>query len=40
MNKAFEIIARGRLQRVGYRRFVLGLAQEIGLSGYVKNLSD
>jgi acylphosphatase len=27
----------GRVQRIGYRRFVLDSAQELGLSGYVKN---
>jgi len=33
------ILARvyGRVQRVGYRRFVLDSAQELGLSGYVRN---
>ena len=30
----------GRVQRVGYRRFVLDSAQELGLSGYVKNEKD
>lgn len=27
----------GRVQRIGYRRFVLDSAQELGLSEYVKN---
>ena len=30
----------GRVQRVGYRRFVLDSAQELGLSGYVRNEKD
>jgi acylphosphatase len=30
----------GRVQRVGYRRFVLDTAQELGLTGYVKNEKD
>ncbi len=36
------ILARvyGRVQRVGYRRFVLDSAQELGLSGYVRNEKD
>ena len=29
-----------RAQRVGYRRFVLDSAQELGISGYVKNERD
>jgi acylphosphatase len=30
----------GKVQRVGYRRFVLDTAQELGLTGYVKNEKD
>jgi acylphosphatase len=30
----------GRVQRVGYRRFVLDSAQELGISGYVRNEKD
>ncbi len=30
----------GKVQRVGFRRFALELAQELGLTGYVKNLPD
>jgi acylphosphatase len=30
----------GRVQRVGYKRFVLDSAQELGLSGYVRNEKD
>ena len=38
--KAFQARVYGRVQRVGYRRFVLDSAQELGLSGYVKNERD
>ena len=38
--RAVEAVARGRVQRVGYRRYVLDLAQELGVTGYVKNLDD
>jgi hydrogenase maturation factor HypF (carbamoyltransferase family) len=38
--RAVEAVARGRAQRVGYRRYVLDLAQELGVTGYVKNLDD
>jgi len=38
--RAIRVSVRGRVQRVGYRRFILDLAQELGVSGYVKNLPD
>jgi len=38
--KASKLQVIGRLQRVGYRRYVLDLAQEEGLAGYVKNEND
>ncbi|MEM3397549.1 MAG: acylphosphatase [Nitrososphaerota archaeon] len=38
--KAFLARVYGRVQRVGFRRFVLDSAQELGLSGYVKNEKD
>ena len=38
--RAIRASVRGRVQRVGYRRFILDLAQELGVSGYVKNLPD
>jgi acylphosphatase len=40
MLKAFHVRVYGRVQRVGYRRFILDSAQELGLSGYVKNEKD
>ena len=33
-------IVKGRVQGVGYRYFVIHVAREIGLKGYVKNLMD
>lgn len=33
-------VVRGRVQGVGYRQFALGRAQELGVSGHVRNLSD
>ena len=39
-NKAYSLRIYGRVQRVGFRRYVLDLAQDLNLSGYVKNLSD
>lgn len=38
--KAYELMVRGKVQRVGYRRYLLGLAQELGLAGYVENRPD
>jgi acylphosphatase len=38
--KASLLRVFGRVQRVGYRRFVLDSAQELGLSGYVRNEKD
>jgi acylphosphatase len=38
--KAYKIRVFGRVQRVGYRRYTLDLAQELNLSGYSKNLPD
>lgn len=40
MLKAFQVRIYGRVQRVGYRRFILDSAQELGISGYVKNEKD
>ena len=38
--RAFLAKVCGRVQRVGYRRFVLDSAQELGVAGYVKNEKD
>ncbi|MBI2649537.1 MAG: acylphosphatase [Thaumarchaeota archaeon] len=35
--RASRINVFGRVQRVGYRRFVLDTAQELGVAGYVRN---
>ncbi len=40
MLRAFTIRVLGGVQRVGYRRYVLELAQELGVSGYVENMPD
>ena len=37
---AVRLIVKGRVQRVGFRRYVLDLAQDMGLAGYVKNLPE
>lgn len=34
------IIAKGKVQKVGYRDFVQDIAREIGINGYVENLED
>jgi acylphosphatase len=38
--KAVRVTVRGRVQRVGYRRYLLDTAQEEGISGYVRNMPD
>ncbi|MCX8205278.1 MAG: acylphosphatase [Candidatus Nezhaarchaeota archaeon] len=38
--RAVKLLVKGRVQRVGFRRYALDLAQELGLSGYVKNLPN
>jgi len=38
--RAIRAIVRGRVQRVGLRRYVLELGQELGLAGWVKNRPD
>ncbi|MEM3083762.1 MAG: acylphosphatase [Nitrososphaerales archaeon] len=38
--KASQVIVRGEVQHVGYRRRVSNIARRIGVKGYVKNLSD
>ncbi|MGQ9514354.1 MAG: acylphosphatase [Thermoproteota archaeon] len=38
--KASTVKVEGRVQRIGYKRFVLDVAQELGIYGYVKNERD
>ncbi len=38
--RASKLNVLGRVQRVGYRRFVLDTAQELGVAGYVRNEGD
>ncbi|MEA2032192.1 MAG: acylphosphatase [Euryarchaeota archaeon] len=38
--KRATIIAKGKVQKVGYRDFVQDSARELGITGYVENLED
>lgn len=38
--KAHSVRVFGRVQRVGYRRFVLDVAQELGVLGFIRNELD
>ncbi|MEA2032188.1 MAG: acylphosphatase [Euryarchaeota archaeon] len=38
--KRANIIAKGKVQKVGYRDFVQDNARELGIKGYVENLED
>jgi acylphosphatase len=38
--KAYDLKVSGKVQRTGYRCFILENAQELGLSGYVRNEPD
>jgi len=38
--KAHTLRVYGRVQRVGFRRYILDLAQDLHLTGYAKNLPD
>ncbi|MCF6505857.1 acylphosphatase [Blastococcus sp. MG754426] len=40
MTVRVEVLVSGRVQGVGYRYFVRGLAQRAGLSGVARNLPD
>ncbi len=37
---AFEVYVSGNVQGVGFRYFTRRVARELGVKGYVKNLSD
>ncbi len=28
------------MQRVGYRRYIIDIAQDLGLAGYIENMKD
>ncbi|AFL68511.1 acylphosphatase [Sulfurospirillum barnesii] len=36
----YKLIVTGRVQKVGYRRFVIEMAETLGYRGYVKNTTD
>ncbi|MGQ9744395.1 MAG: acylphosphatase [Candidatus Bathycorpusculaceae bacterium] len=38
--KAYDVKVSGKVQRIGYRRFILENAQELGLGGFVRNEAD
>ena len=38
--RAVRLRITGRVQRVGYRRYVLDKAQELGVAGFIENLED
>ncbi len=40
MKYTFHIIVSGDVQGVGYRKFTLAKAQELGIKGSVRNLAD
>ena len=40
MNKHLNIIAHGKVQGVGFRDYVKSTAEELGVTGFVKNEED
>jgi acylphosphatase len=40
MEASARILVKGRVQGVGYRYYILRQAQELGLTGYVRNLPN
>jgi acylphosphatase len=37
---AYRYLVKGRVQGVGYRYFALRTAERLGVTGFVRNLSD
>lgn len=40
MKAAYRYLVKGRVQGVGYRYFALRAAERLGVTGFVRNLSD
>lgn len=40
MEASARLLVKGRVQGVGYRYYILRHAQELGLSGYVRNVPN
>jgi len=40
MERAKHYVIRGRVQGVGYRYFVLGTAERLGVKGFVRNMHN
>lgn len=40
MEQAVKVVVKGRVQGVGFRWFTREKARDLGLAGYVRNLSD
>lgn len=40
MKAAYRYLVKGRVQGVGYRYFALRTAERLGVTGFVRNLSD
>lgn len=40
MNTRVRLLIRGRVQGVGFRWFITGIASTLGLAGWIKNLAD
>lgn len=40
MKKQLSVIYSGRVQGVGFRYYVLGVAEKLGVTGWVRNTAD